>query len=162
MLGSNESKRAEGVVGEGETRLPFAFDRAGAGIALVGPDGRWLWTNPTLCDIVGYGHDELMGLTPRDITHPDDLDADRDQARRLRAGEIGTYSTQKRYVRKDGSIACTKLTTSLVRTPDGQPDYSISVVEDIPGRRLSGELFRTLADSIPQLCWMADPDGHIV
>src|SRR4051812_23508541 len=162
MPGGSESRQADGVVGEHQGRFTSVYERVGAGIALVGPDGRWLWFNPTLCDIVGYGHDELMGKTFRDIAHPDDLDADVDQARQLLAGEIPTYSTQKRYIRKDGSIACTKLTVSLVRTPEGQPDYSISVVEDISGRRLSEEVFRTRAASTPRLCWMADRDGYIV
>ena len=159
MPEGSESKRAERVVDEGQGRVPPAFEQAGVGIVLVGADGRWLWVNQTLCDIVGYRHDEMMGLTFRDITHPDDLDADLGQARQLMAGEIATYTTQKRYVCKDRSLVCIKATVSLVRTPPGQPDYFIAVVEDITRRRLGVELFRTLADSIPQLCWMADPEG---
>ena len=123
MPEGNESRRVGGIVGEGLGRLPSAFEQAAVGIAHVGLDGRWLRVNQKLCDIVGYGHDEMMGLTFRDITHPDDLDADLADARRLLAGEITTYSTQKRYVRKDGSIVCIKLTVSLARTPEGQPDY---------------------------------------
>jgi PAS domain S-box-containing protein len=162
MPESRGAEQTDGVVREGQGRFPIAFDPVGVGIAVVAPNGRWLWVNQALCDFVGYGHDEMMGLSFQDITHPDDLDTDLTQARQLLAGEITTYSTQKRYLRKDGSIACAKLTASLVRMPEGQPDYSISVVEDISQRRLSEQAFRTLADSIPQLCWIADPDGHIV
>jgi PAS domain S-box-containing protein len=161
MAETTEGKRVEEAGRESEGRFRAAFEQAGVGIALVGPDGRWLWVNQHLCDLVGHGHDELMGLTFRDITHPDDRDADVGEARQLLAGEIATSTTQKRYVRKDGSLVCVKVTLSLVRTPQGQPDYHIAVVEDITRKNLAGELFRTLADSIPQLCWMADPDGYI-
>jgi PAS domain S-box-containing protein len=161
MAESSGARRTESVNREGRGRLPTAFEQAGVGIAVVGPDGRWLWANQTYCDLVGYGHGEMMGLSSRDLTHPEDLDTYLTLARQLLAGEIATYSTRKRFVRKDGSIACTNLTASLVRTPEGQPDCSIEVVEDISQRKLSEQALRTLADSIPQMCWIADRDGHI-
>lgn len=137
------------------------FEQAAVGIAHVAPDGRWLRVNQRLCDIVGYSHDELMEASFQDITHPDDLEADLTNVRRLLAGETATYMMEKRYVRKDLSIVWAKLTVSLTRTPQGEPDYFISVVEDISQRKEVEEQFRTLADTIPQLCWMAEPNGHI-
>ncbi|WP_439627054.1 PAS domain S-box protein [Gemmata sp.] len=131
-------------------------------MAHVRPDGRWLRVNRKLCDILGYGHDELLGLTFQDITHPADLAADLAHVERLLAGDIPTYAMEKRYVRKDRSPVWVNLTVSLARTPRGRPDYFISVVEDISPRKDAEEQARTLADAIPHLCWTADPDGHIV
>ena len=162
MSEDSRLERVEEAVRESEERFRATFEQAAVGMALVGLDGRWLRVNRKLCDIVGYGHDEMMGLTFQDITHPDDLETDLAYARQLLAGEIPTYSMEKRYIRKDGSPVWINLTVSLARTPEGQPDYFISVVEDISQRKQAEELFRTLADSIPQLCWMADPDGYIV
>ena len=162
MREPTEQKRAEQAGRESEERFRATFEQAAVGMAHVGLDGRWLRVNQKLCGIVGYGHDEMMGLTFQDMTHPDDLEADLADVRRLLAGEITTYSTQKRYVRKDRSLVCIKLTVSLARTPQGQPDYFIFVVEDISERKRAEDQFRTLADSIPQLCWMADPEGYIV
>ena len=131
-------------------------------MAHVGLDGRCLRVNQKLCGILGYGHDEMMGLTFADMTHPDDREADLADVRRLLAGEVTAYSTQNRYARKDKSLVCIKLTVSLARTPQDQPDYFIFVVEDISERKRAEDQFRTLADSIPQLCWIADPEGYIV
>jgi PAS domain S-box-containing protein len=131
-------------------------------MAHVGRAGRCLRVNQKLCGIVGYGHDEMMELTLQEMTHPDDRDADIADVRRLLAGEVTEYSTQKRYVHKDDSLVCIKLTVSLARTPQGQPDYFVFVVEDITEQKRAEDHFHTLADSIPQLCWMADPEGHIV
>jgi PAS domain S-box-containing protein len=156
-----ERRRAEGKVAESEQKFRATFDQAAVGIAHVAPDGRWLRVNQKLCDIVGYSHGELMGLTFQDITYPDDLEADLGYVRRLLAGEITTYSMEKRYFRKDQSLVWINLTVALARTPQGEPDYFISVVEDISQKKQAEEQFRTLADSIPQLCWMANPDGSI-
>ncbi len=146
---------------EANAKFRDTFEQAAVGIAHVAPDGRWLRVNQRLCDIVGYDHDELMAATFQDITHPDDLEADLTNARRLLAGEMATYSMEKRYVRKDRSVVWARLTVSLTRTPHGEPDYFISVVEDVSQKKEVEEQFRTLADSIPQLCWMAEPDGRI-
>jgi PAS domain S-box-containing protein len=126
-----EEMRTRAVLGESEERFRATFEQAAVGIAHVGPDGRWLRVNRKLCDIVGYGPEEMLARTFQDITHPDDLEADLAQVRRLLAGEIETYSMEKRYFRKDRSLVWINLTVSLVRTPEGQPKYFISVVEDI-------------------------------
>src|SRR5689334_10134584 len=160
MREPTEQERAEPASRDSEERFRATFEQAAVGMALVGLDGRWLRVNRKLCALVGYAHDEMMRLTFQDVTHPDDLAADLAYVRRLLAGEIETYSLEKRYVRKDRALVWVNLTVSLARTSRGQPDYFISVVEDISLRKQAEERARTLADSIPHLCWMADPDGY--
>lgn len=121
-----------------EDRCRATFEHAGVGIALVAPDGHWLHVNQNLCDALGYRREELRRLTFQDITHPDDIESDLSLVRRLLTGEMETYSMEKRYVRKDRAEVWAKLTVRLMRTPDGKPDYFISVVEDI-GRRKRDE-----------------------
>lgn len=118
-----------------EVRFEATFEQAAVGLALVTPDGRWLRVNRKLCAIVGYRPEELLDKTFQDITHPDDLNADLDQVRRMLAREIDSYALEKRYVRKDGGLVWIKLTVALVWRPDGAPDYFISVVEDISARK---------------------------
>jgi PAS domain S-box-containing protein len=137
-----ERKRAEEALRESEERFRATFEQAAVGIAHVNADGRWLRVNQKLCEIVGYSREELLGKTFQDITHPDDLDADLQQARRLLAGEIETYSMEKRYVKKDDSIVWTTLTGSLVREPSGKPKYFIAVIEDISERKWAEEVLR--------------------
>ena len=111
--------------------------------------GRWLEVNQRLCDIVGYSSEELLALTFQDITHPDDLLADIENVRRLLAGEIVSYSMDKRYIRKDRSVIWIGLTATVQRSADGTPQYFISVVRDISGRKKAEEhnafLLRELA-----------------
>ncbi|MCE4556675.1 PAS domain S-box protein [Pelomonas cellulosilytica] len=130
-----DRKAAEQALRRSEQDFRATFDNAAVGIAHVGLDGRWLSLNDRLCDITGYRRDELLAMTFQDITHPDDLAADLEQARRLARGELDTYSMEKRYLRKDGQETWINLTVSARRDAAGQPLYYISIVEDIQARK---------------------------
>ncbi len=132
--------RMEFALRESEERNRVTFEQAAVGIAHVATDGRWVSVNQRLCDIVGYPRKDLLGLTVQDITHPDDLDADLENVRRVLAGEIQTYSIEKRYLRRGGSLVWVNLTVSLVRTPTGEPEYFISIIEDISRRKQTEEV----------------------
>jgi PAS domain S-box-containing protein len=164
MFDITDQKRAEEEIREREERFRATFEQAAVGIAHVSPDGRWLRVNQRLCDILGYTREELLEKTFQDVTHPDDLEADRDQTRRLLAGEIDTFSLEKRYVEKDGSIAWCALTVSLVCEPSGEPDYFISAIEDIADRkraeealRQSEELYRSVIEQAAENIFIIDP-----
>lgn len=120
---------------DSEARFRAAFEQAAVGIAHVGTDGSWLRVNQRLCQIVGYPHEELLGLTFQDITHPDDLGPDLELVEQVLAGEIPTYALEVRYLRKSGETVWVNITVSLVRTPEGEPAYFISVVEDVDDRK---------------------------
>ncbi|OWW21348.1 hypothetical protein AYR66_19555 [Noviherbaspirillum denitrificans] len=111
------------------------FERASVGIAHIGPDGRLLRVNETLCDIVGYGKDELLSLTFQDITHPDDIDADLALMHRVLAGEMSSYAIDKRFLHRSGEVVWSTLSVSLVRDSQGVPQYFISIVKSIDDRK---------------------------
>ncbi|OIR07678.1 putative diguanylate cyclase YegE [mine drainage metagenome] len=124
---------------DSEVRFEATFEQAAVGIALVALDGHWLKVNRKLSEIVGYRHDELLALTFQDITYPDDLQTDLAYVQQILAGAIPSYTMEKRYIRKDGSIVWVSLTVSLVRKFDATPDYFVSVVEDIQTRKQAEE-----------------------
>ena len=128
-------RRAEHEVKESEERFRATFSQAAVGIAQVAPDGRWLRVNLRLCDIVGYSEAELLGKSFQDITYADDLDLDLEYVRQMLAGEICSYTMEKRYLRRGGALVWVNLTVSLVRAADGSPKYFISVIEDISRRK---------------------------
>jgi PAS domain S-box-containing protein len=164
-----ESQKNLEALRDSEARFKAIFENAAVGIARVAPDGRWLEVSQRLCDIVGYAREELMTKTFSAITHPEDLDADWEQRRRLLAGEIDNYSMAKRYQRKDGSIVWSNLTVSLVCKENGSPDYFIFLVEDITERkqaedalRESEQRFARFMRHLPGLAWIKDLQGRYV
>lgn len=130
-----ESKQAEEALRESERRFLATFEQAAVGVAHVGMNGEWLRLNQRYCDILGYEHDELMGMTFQDVSYPDDLQADLDLYAKLKAKEIPSYSMEKRYIRKDGSLVWVNITASIVWDEAGQYEYAIAVVEDITQRK---------------------------
>jgi len=137
-----ERRRAEEALRENERRFRATFEQAAVGMAHVLPEGRFKRVNQKFCDITGYTRSELLERTFQDITHPDDLKVDTRFAERLLAGELSTYSMEKRYLRRDGSVVWIALTVSLVRGAGGAPDYFIAVVADISDRRSLEEQLR--------------------
>jgi two-component system, sensor histidine kinase and response regulator len=130
-----ECKRAEEESRQSEERFRKSMEYAAIGMALVAPDGRWLRVNRALCRIVGYCESELLATDFQAITHPDDLEADLTNVRRMLAGEIDTYEMEKRYIHKDGHPVTIQLNVSLARNAAGQPEHFISQIQDITGRK---------------------------
>ena len=118
-----------------QSRFRGAFDSSAIGMALVSPDGRFLEVNPSLCELVGYDEEELVGSTFQEITHPDDLDADLAFAQHMLAGEIPSYRMEKRYIHRDGRIVWILLSVSLVRDAVGEPLHFVSQIEDVTDRK---------------------------
>src|SRR5690606_104294 len=50
-------------------------------------------------------------------------------------GETTEHTVEKRYVRRDGSIAWVHISASVVRAAEGRPLYLIGMVQDITARR---------------------------
>ena len=143
------------------------FHYCAVGLAHVGIDGTFIRVNQKLCDFLDYSDQELTKLTFQDLTAPDHLDEDLDQLERLLEGQIDNYLIEKRYIRRDGKRVWAKLTVSLVRDDSNNPDYFISVVEDIDEKkRIQSELFQVdalfskivSAFSERTFIWVATPD----
>lgn len=128
-------RETEASLRETETRFYATFEQAAVGIAHVGINGEWLRLNRKYCEILGYSHEELMGMTFQEITHPDDLEADLALYQKVKAKEIDHYALEKRYIRKNKSHVWVNLTVSIVWDEHNQFDYAVAVIEDITKRK---------------------------
>ncbi|MBR9882875.1 MAG: PAS domain S-box protein [Oceanospirillales bacterium] len=130
-----ERMRIEAALSESERRFRATFEQAAVGVANVGLDGCWLRVNERLCDIVGYSREEMLGLSFQHLTHVDDRASSWSCLQRFLAGEIDHWQMEKRYLRKNGEVIWVALTISLLRNSSGEPDYFITVIEDISDRK---------------------------
>ena len=130
----SDRQQALDALRESEEQFRSTFEQAAVGICHISLDGHWLFVNQKVCHLLGYTQEELKALTFGDVTHPDDLNSDLEYVRQLLAGEIPSYSIQKRYIRQDGSLIWVQLTAMLVREESGKPKYFISVIQDISSR----------------------------
>jgi PAS domain S-box-containing protein len=134
-----ERKRAEEALRESEERFRGTFDSAAVGIAHVDGRGCFSHVNETLCKIVGLTREDLLERTFADITHPDDRAVSFEHFHALMQGELPSFSLEKRYIRKDGSIVWGHVSVSLQRDAEGRPAYAIAVLEDISARKEAEE-----------------------
>lgn len=126
---------AEAAHQASEERFRSAIDHAPIGMALLDLDGHWIKVNDAICKFFGYGKDDLLQTTLRDLTHPDDREYDQARIRRLMAGTIETYQLENRYTHRSGSTIWGLLSVSLTRDESGRPSYFISQILDITHRR---------------------------
>ncbi len=158
-----EYKIMASKIAESEEKFKNAFEYSAIGMALNSLEGNWLKVNSQVLDIVGYSEEELLSMTFQDITHPDDLTTDLNFITQLLAGEIETYSLEKRYLHKQGNAVWILLAVSLVRDEAGTPLYFISQIKDITKRKIAEEelhksqqQYRDLVDSTDGIVWEAD------
>lgn len=117
-------------------RLELAMTHAPIGMAISRLDGPWVAVNPALCTLFGRSEQELLaGLSFAELTHPEDLAREAPLLDELLAGERGSYSLDKRYLRPDGSEVWTTTAVTLVHDPDGTPRHYVAQCVDITVRR---------------------------
>jgi len=151
-----ERKQAEFALKESESLFRGTFEQAAVGMCQSSLDGKFWRVNQKLCDIVGYSASQLLNLNFQEITYPDDLQTDLFLVQNLLAGNIQTYTLEKRYIRQYQAIIWVNLTVSLVRTSAGEPLYLIGVIEEISDRKQaefalkeSERRYATLAEAAP-------------
>ena len=131
-----ERKRAEQGIREAELRYRTIFKQAGAGVAQIeSRTGRFVQVNHQYCEILGLTEDEMLATTVGALTHSNDLERDLESMTRLLSGEIPSFTMEKRYVRKDGSIVWVNLNVSPLWRPGELPVHHIAIVQDITKRK---------------------------
>ena len=137
------------------------------GLAHVSLDGSFIRVNKRLCDFLGYSNKELTALTFQEITPPEYLEDDLNYMERALKGEVDDFVTEKLYKRRDGEQVWAKITVTLVRDKQSNPDYFISIIEDINEKKqIQSELFQVdalfskivSAFSDRTFIWVATPD----
>ena len=117
-------------------------------MGITSPDKGWIEANDKICDILGYSREELFKTTWDKITYPDDLDKDLEQFNRILNGYIDSYSLEKRFIRKDGSVIYTNLSGGCIRNEDNSVKYFVVMIEDITERKKAEENLKEAHDNL--------------
>jgi diguanylate cyclase (GGDEF)-like protein/PAS domain S-box-containing protein len=131
MLARSEAEAARWA---SEARFQAVFAGAVIGIVIADIEGKVVDVNQTTCDMLGYTPEEFRQLTVDEFIHPGDAPGICDAYGDLTRGEREHFRLEKPYYRKDGQAVWTDLAVSLIRDQDGQPQYVVTMVEDITER----------------------------
>lgn len=149
-----------------EERYRTMFNMAAVGMGQTTvTDGRFVAVNQKLAEITGYSVEELLNRTYLDITHPEDVAPNAQLVAELLSDQRQSYSLEKRYIRKDGSVIQVRTTISLVRDSSGVPLHTIGIIENITERnqaeealRQSEARLRLITNALPALISYIDAD----
>lgn len=132
-------KQATDAVRRSGNWFRTVFDNAASGIAISTSQGRFLQANAAYCRMVGYSEDELCQMDFQSLTHPDDRALNQSMLLELLAGKQPTYTIEKRYLAKDGSIVWGRMGVSSVYDDDNGDPAILAVTQDITEQKLALE-----------------------
>ena len=133
LMDVSERKLMERKLRESESRFRAIYEGSPIGIGILDSEGQPLDCNAVMERIFGYSKEELRQMNFIDFTYPGDYVVDVTQCKGIDSTDH--YTIDKRYIRKDGRVVWGRLNYSLLRTPDGEPWFSITMVEDITEQR---------------------------
>jgi len=144
-----ERKNYEEELKKSEEKFRKVFENSGIGMVMVELDGQFIKVNKAFCDITGYNEPEIIGKNFRDITHPDDLDISVGSTNDLLEDISKETSTiEKRYFHKNGNLIWALTTLSLIRDPNGKPQFFITQIQDITNRKKYEEKLLRYTDEL--------------
>lgn len=146
------------------------FANTPTGIAVVSRDGRWVNINPSWCQLFGYTIDELMELSLKDITHPEDWNVEQKELQQLFSGQSPSCSLERRYLHKNGSIFWASVHLSAWRdnAADEAPLYAIHIIDISEAKVAEQELqntqklFQLVSENTRDIIYCCDPEGNYV
>ncbi len=139
----SERTRTEDALKESEMRFRSIFEHTAVGVAQVETStGRFVRINRKYCDIVGYSPEEMLGRSFQSVTHPGDLEISLRNTARLMAGEVDSYTMEKRYIHRNGETVWVNLTVSPLWAEGEERVFHVAVVEDITERKRAEELLQ--------------------
>ncbi len=162
FVGSNTDitnlKQTEEALRASERRFRVFVDHAADAFFLFDEQGRVVDVNRRACESLGYGRDELLGMTPFDI-EPDLTPAlVEDRVRELDEGQTIAFETRHR--RKDGTIFPVEVRGTGFR--DNGRGFLVLLVRDITERKRAEEKLRGLLESAPDAMVIVDTRGEII
>lgn len=112
--------------------LDRAFHVAPAAMALISAEGRLVRVNRSLCALLGFGADELVGRMVQDLTHPADLPDEEVRRRLVLERRVIVDRGTWRLARADGSYLRVSASASLVDGSDSTDACLLWHLTDAP------------------------------
>jgi PAS domain S-box-containing protein len=137
--------------GASEPPYRAVFEQAPVGMLVADSSGRWADVNERFCRITGYTREELLA----------------DEARIYRdliVFDAAERTSEKPFVRRDGTSGWVEITVSPALRPGGGVEHYVATLEDITSRRQAAErlsLQTHLLDSVQQAVIATDIQGCI-
>jgi PAS domain S-box-containing protein len=150
----SESIRTEQALRERDYHYRTLFDNAGDAIFIHNLTGRFLDVNRVACEMLGHSRDELLRLSPLEISAPETVTGMPDYIARLQRDE--QVFLEIVVLRRDGTILPMELNSRLIEYAGGTA--VLSIARDITRRKRGEEALKRRA---AQLALLSDVGRQI-
>jgi len=130
-----ECKKAGSEQQQREDKYQRLIEDAPIGIATVSSSGAIESVNPFFCTLLGYTQKELLQLSIKEITHPDDLEMENLKIKEMLKNNLSRVQFEKRYIKKNGELIWAELVTSSLRNQKAEVSFGLGMVVDITERK---------------------------
>ena len=162
-----ERARVEQVRRETDVRLHRFYETGLLGVVYWDMDGKVFDANDKFLEMTGYSRADLAAgrIDLVDMTPPQYRQQGLRAIKELKETGVSSRPFERDFVRKDGTRVSVLMAAAMT---DESRVSGIAFVLDASERKRaqtalldSEDRFRTMADAIPQLAWIADGDGHV-
>lgn len=161
---NNEADRpnqeAERLAREAEANYRTLVENSPTGIFIV-QDGRVVFMNPRLAELMGYSTEEVLGTPIMQYVHPEDVPRLGSYEKRRIAGEDVPSHYIGRGITKHGEIRTFEFRASVIAF-EGAPAVLLNAVDITESQRIedallkSEEAYRSLVEQISDWVWQID------
>jgi diguanylate cyclase (GGDEF)-like protein/PAS domain S-box-containing protein len=146
-----ESLRLQANLRGSERRFRLLTEASRDIISLTDLEGVRHYVSPASIEVLGYGPEQVIGGSFRELVHPEDMVEFKQLLDDLRAGKP-PYAVEYRCQRADGSYVWLETNPRLYNHPDtGEPAGFVNVTRDISLRKAEEERQRRAFETIEQL-----------
>ena len=163
-IGSSIARlRTEDKLTQSETKYKSLVEKVGAGIASFDLEGRFIFVNRPLCEMIGRSENELINKPFWEFLHPED------QKNVLEIFNVTKFKLSQemhleyRVVHKHGHILWMYSHSTPLYDDNGHLKGASTIIQNITGRKLMEETlresekrYRLLADHAADVIWTAD------
>lgn len=132
------AKKPEGSPHTEVQLLRSTFENATA-MALATADGRWLKTNRSFSETLGWARTEFSGLSFRDNVHPEDLENLEAEIAKLIERGTGTHQAELRFIHHSGISLWVSLNVTFISNVGGAQGYLIFQLQNITEQKRTEE-----------------------
>ena len=168
---STDSESAESVraLTESERRYRSLFENGLVGKMVLSPDGHFLVVNQSLCDLVGYEKEELVGAHFSMIVAEDERDEILKRLHGVFEEGLPGYQTERRYRHKDGHIVTALVDVAPERDEQGNVTAVVGQAQDISGLKATEAALqeseiqlKAILDHSPAEIYLKDAEGRYI
>jgi diguanylate cyclase (GGDEF)-like protein/PAS domain S-box-containing protein len=129
----SQRKQSEQDLKESEAKYRRMIETANEGIWIIDPEGKTTFVNEVMAKMLGYEMSEMMALSLFDVILAEDELSVNEKLELRRQGVAEKHDFK--FIRKDGSIIWTLISTNPIFDPEGNYQGSLGLLTDITERK---------------------------